>query len=139
MVRACFSWGASISTICRSLSGIGILSTIVRPRATRRCFTWSMTSDTSRTTWSPCSEMAPDLVSLQEADQGCLRSGVRRDPELGERVGGDELPDLCLDQSVDSAGHRSHQGLQARPVGDDAGEHLVEDRFDVDLLLDRSR
>ena len=32
----------------------------MRPRATRRCFTWSMTSDTSRTTWSPCSEMAPD-------------------------------------------------------------------------------
>ena len=36
----------------------------------------------------------PRLVSLQKADQGRLRSGVRRHPEIGEGVGRDELPDL---------------------------------------------
>src|SRR4029453_18506306 len=71
MVRACSSWGADSSTICLSLSGIGTFSTIVRPRATRRCLTWSMTSDTSRTTWSPWSVTAPVSSPFSRRTRAC--------------------------------------------------------------------
>ena len=81
--------------------------------------------------------MAPVLVSLQGGDQRRLSPGVGGDPEVGEGVGSDELLHLRLDQPVDCACHRADQRLQARPVGDDTGEHLVQERLDVDLCLDR--
>src|SRR5215213_1382825 len=71
MVRACSSCGASSSTICLSTSGMGTFSTIVSPRATRRCLTWSMTSDKSRTTWSPWSHTAPVSSPFSRRTRAC--------------------------------------------------------------------
>ena len=69
--------------------------------------------------------------------QRLLGPGVDPHPQVGELVGGDELPDLAVDQAVDGRRQRPDQLLQARPVGDHPGEDVVEDGLDVDLLLDR--
>ena len=88
-----------------------------------------------------------DLVALdrdgsrpfarQDPVQRLLGPGVDPHPQVGELVGGDELPDLAVDQAVDGRRQRPDQLLQARPVGDHPGEDVVEDGLDVDLLLDR--
>ena len=53
------------------MSGIGTFCTIVRPRATSRCLTWSMTSHTSRTTWSPCNDTAPVSSPFRTRTRAC--------------------------------------------------------------------
>ena len=77
------------------------------------------------------------VVAGQDPLEGLLGAGVDPDPEVGELVGGDERAHLALHETVDGCRERADELLQARRVGDHAGEDVVEDRLDVDLLLDR--
>ena len=76
------------------------------------------------------------LLPLQQANQGLLGPGVDPDPDVGEGIGCHELADLTVDQPVDRARQGPDQLLQAGTVGDDPGEDLIQDRLDVELLLD---
>ena len=59
----------------------------------------------------------PGVVTLQQAVQGLLRSGVDPGPDVVEGVGREELADLPLDEPVDGGGQRSDELLQPGPVG----------------------
>ena len=76
------------------------------------------------------------LLPLQQANQGLLGPGVDPDPNVGEGIRCHERANLTVDQPVDRARQWPDQLLQAGTVGDDPGEDLVQDRLDVDLLLD---
>ena len=114
----------------------GAFWTKVSPRSTSCCFTWSMTSERSRTTCAALHRTAPESSPFRSWTSRSWARVFDCEPELTERVRGDEVLDLRLDQPVDGAGERSDQELQPRPVLGDARERLVEQRLDVDLLLD---
>ncbi len=71
MVRTCLNCGPSMSTICRSWSGVGMFWTNVRPRSTSRCCTASITSETSSTTPSSCTETAPVSSPFNSFTSSC--------------------------------------------------------------------
>ena len=98
-----------------------------------------MTSSTSRTTCVALERDGARPLTLQHPLEGLLGAGVDADPEVGELVGGDERANLTVDQAVDRRRQGPDQLLEPWPVGDHPGEHVVEDRLDVDLLLDRVR
>ena len=137
MVRICRTLGASISTICRSVSGMGTFSTMVRPRATSRSLTRSMTSSTSSTISSPWRDTAPDWSPVRIRWRTCwarVLIRTQRSANSGEamnsRTSRSTRPLMAAVSGPTSSCSRGR-------VGDDAGEHVVEDRLDVDLLLDR--
>ena len=78
----------------------------------------------------------PRPLARQDALQRLLRPDVDLQPQLGELVRGDEGADLPLHEAVDGCRQGPDQLLQPRPLGDHALEDVVEDRLDVDLLLD---
>ena len=98
-----------------------------------------MTSSTSSTTWSSWTDTAPDSSPVRILWRACCARVLTRTQKsansseaMKSRTSRSTRPLMAAERGPD-------QELQSRRVGDDAGEGLVEDRLDVDLLLDRCR
>ena len=109
---------------------------MVSPRSTRRCLTSSMTSDTSSTTWSPCSDTAPVTSPLRTRTRPCCglvfaatQKSAKASDARNSRTWRSISPLI--------APARGPTRLQPRSLGDDTGKRLIEDRLDVDQLLER--